>query len=368
MAKQYYRINLEGLSYSEGFREGTREELAVLLHLISLRGEVESVELLATALGISKSRVSAAISLWRESGVLVKLKKGDTPPAQEGNTAASEPASAPKITMEFEDNPLSGDLDDEGALRVAEQLRDPETREVVDEVIRLMNRPVLSTYETQHITALRSQLALSPEYILLLAAHLAERGRLTPQKLSREAIYLTNKGVDTVEDLEAYITNSETMTPAQHELRRIIGFRGRNLSKTEREYLRRWSEDYRYSTTIVEEAFCLATESGAVRILPYMEKLLKKWHDAGCLTLEECRRVQEEELAEREAKRKEKETEKEKEKEAKTRKGRKDTAKTPKYTEFDSEDALMKALARSYGDSGANGTESDTPPADGDEN
>jgi DnaD/phage-associated family protein len=153
------------------------------------------------------------------------------------------------------------------------------------------------------------------------------------------------------------------MTPAQHELRRIIGFRGRNVSRTEKEYLRRWSEDYCYSTTIVEEAFCLATESGAVRILPYMDKLLKKWHDAGCVTLEDCRRKQAEDLAEKEAKAKERETEKEN----KTRRGRKDTAKTPKYTEFDSEDALMKALARSYGDSDT-GTQVDTPPTDGDEN
>ena len=121
----------------------------------------------------------------------------------------------------------------------------------------------------------------------------------------------------------------------------MLGLWGRPLSKTEKAHFTRWTEEFGYSTAIIGEAFELAAESGTGRIASYMNKILTGWHEAGCKTVEECRAKSAEYYADREGKKKL----------AERKSGKVDTGKAakPKYAEFDPEEAMARALARSYG-------------------
>ena len=187
-----YDVNLSCITLTEAFDEATESELRVLIALIERDGYIGAEEI-GHLTGLSRARVCAALTLWKEAAIV----------------RPAESTAVGQVECEFEEDPLLGELDEEESHEVAKSIRTGELADVIAECARLMNRPNLHTQEVKHITALWSQLALSGEYILTLAAHMAEGGRLTAQRLSREADKLTKRGLDTAEALEAYIKSAE---------------------------------------------------------------------------------------------------------------------------------------------------------------
>ncbi|MBR5817587.1 MAG: DnaD domain protein, partial [Clostridia bacterium] len=101
-----------------------------------------------------------------------------------------------------------------------------------------------------------------------------------------------------------------------------------------------WYYDYLFGEDIIGEAYDLTVMNKGKLSLPYMDKLLSRWHECDCKTVEDCKRVSEKEKPEK------------KDEGVKKSAGRipKPPKSTPRYGNFDVEDAYKKALMRSYGD------------------
>ena len=67
---KYYRINLGGLSDRECFRDASKEELRVLLTLISQRGEISDADTLAALSHTSRARAISSLVFWQDSGII----------------------------------------------------------------------------------------------------------------------------------------------------------------------------------------------------------------------------------------------------------------------------------------------------------
>ena len=312
-----------GVSKTEAFAEASREELRVLLALIERGGTVSGAEELAALAKTSKARASAALVFWEEAGVI-----------REGNS------SEPTITEEFEQRLESGKIREVDSSEAARSIRDAGLCDMIAECAALMNRAALNTTEIKELTALYEQYALTEEFIVMLAAYLAEHGRLTVTKLVNKAIKLTEQEVDNPKALEAYIIERESDSEAERELRKLFGIYGRAPSKTEKECFKKWSKDFGYYTDVVGEAYDIAVSNVSRGHVAYADKILTSWYDAGCRTLAECRakhaKDEEEKKAERTAK---------KEKKAASKKT------NERFGDFDAEKAFLKALERSYGSS-----------------
>lgn len=297
------------------FLEASRDELRVLIALLAK--EDLSADEVAAICGISRARASSAMIFWKELGVL-------------------NGTSSPSITEEFEERLRRGEITEETSKKVASDIRDLELKNVIDECARLMNKAVLSSAEIKKIAALRTQYALSDEYVLTLAAYLSEKNKLTTPRLVDEALKLTGKEIDTVEALEAHIKICESENGIIRELKHVLSIGNRNLSPKEKELLTKWSKDYGYFTEIVTFAYNICVENTNKVSLSYIDKVLTRWYEAGCRTVTECRAKSEEIKYDFSTKR------------AKT-----STRKTPtekqRYGDFDVKDAFKRALERSYG-------------------
>lgn len=301
------------------FREASKEELRTLLALIECQGCVESESSLAHAAQTSVARCKSSLAFWQESGVISKT-------------------DAPTITEEFEDRLLRGEIDETPAVVVAESIRDENLASLIDECAALIGCACLPNADIKNITALHTQYSLSAEYILTLAAYIASKEDLTVRKLCNKAIRLSDKGIDGVEALEEYIKNSESSSGAEWEFRRVLGIYGRNLSKSEKEYFAKWANEYGYSEQIISEAYDIAvmnTKSGRGD-LRYMDSILTDWHTNGCKTVSDC-------LARAEASKLKRECENTAKPKPRSK------PETPRYGDFDINDAFKKALERSYG-------------------
>ena len=318
-----YRVDGLSVIGKDSFREASKEELRALLALIELGGEAEDEAYLASAAEISTPRCKAAIAFWEESGVIIP---------DDGT---------PRITDEFADRLVRGEIDEVPATKVADSIRDDQLASMIEECAMLMGQACLPNVDVKNITALYTQYSLSPEYIVTLAAHLAGKGDLTVRKLCNEAIKLSGKGTDTAEALDQYIRDMEESCGAEWEFRRVLGIYGRNLSVSEKKYFKKWSEELGYSVGVVSEAYDIAvlnTKSGRGD-LRYMDSVLTAWHEAGCKTINECRDFAEAERMKREAQKVERGG----------KKYDKTKAETPRYGNFDVNKAFSDAVARSFG-------------------
>ena len=236
---------------------------------------------------------------------------------------------------EFEERLVAGELDEEPAIKVAETIRDDSLAMMIEECQALMGTPCLSNQEVANLTNLHRQYQLSAEYIVVLAAFLQSKGEFTIRKLCNKAISLEKKGINTTDDLEKYIISLDSND--EWEFRRLLGIYDRTLSQGERELFKKWSEEYGYGATIVSEAYDIAVMNTKKGSLKYMDKVLTNWFDAGCKTVSECRAHSESERAKSKAQQGEK-------KYAKSR------PETPRYGNFDVNEAFFNAVERSFGE------------------
>ena len=324
MTRSTFRVNLEGITELDCFKEASKDELKILVAILAANGEDISPEELSEGLGISLARVKACITLFKEGGVL------------------DECTDELLAEVEYEFEPTKKDTKNKAdtSLEVAKSIRENDLYELNREM-ELIFEKTLETREIERITSLYIKKGLSPEYIRTLSAFLKDKRQvLTVEKIVREANKLIADGTDTLEDLEIYIKAKNDEVAGEMEMRRLFGIYGRSLTKTEREHFKRWLHEYSYSASIIGEAYDICVAAINELSLSYINSILTEWHAAGCKTLEECRA--------RVNIRKATNDKNVNNTSHKTKKNA--TAETPKYADFNSEDALLRALERSYGD------------------
>ncbi len=323
MAAYTYKASIDALTSSSVFKEASADELRVLLTVISLGEDYPDAERISHISGVSLSRTKAAITLFEAEGI---LQKCDTSPTA-------------RVIYEFESKENEDDGFIPGAKATAAEIRDRELSEMFRELEKLLEKS-LSYTENGRIALLVTELSLTPHYILTLAAHLcAVRKTVTVASLCREARSLQDKGIVTLEELEAYTERNAREIGSIIELRRMFGIYGRALTPNENETLLSWLYQLEYSFPVIGEAYDICVAATGKYSYKYIDKVLKKWHEAGVKTLNDCRTY----------------TDTHKEDfivgdKRSIKKSKPAEADVPKYAEFNSEDALLKALARSYGD------------------
>ena len=322
MTEPTFRVNLEGITELECFKEASKDELKILVAILSMKEAC--AEELSEKLGISLPRVKACITLFKESGVLTDCD------------------ALPLAEVEYEFEPTGKDKKEnkDSAAGVARSIRENDLYEMNEEIERILEK-TLETREIERITSLYTKKGLSPEYILTLAAFLKDRRQmLTVEYIVREANKLVSSGIDTLEDLEIHIKEKMDEIAGEMEMRRLFGIYGRTLTKTEREHFSRWMHEYGYSAIIIGEAYDITVAAINKMSLSYINSILTEWHTSGCKTVEECRakvNIR-------------KSTNPKKVNNTSQKTSKNTTAETPKYADFNSEDALMRALERSYSD------------------
>ncbi len=317
-----YKVTPLAVSDTEAFSEASREELRALLVIIECNGRLESVEELARLAGISKARASSSLVLWEEAGVISELSETD----------------APTVTEEFEARLEAGEIEELESGSAARSIRSNNLADMINEFAALLGRATLNTPEIKKLTALSEQYSLSPEYILTLAAYMAQHGKLTVSKLTDKAIKLTERDICDTAALDVYLTELAGESEIEYRFRGIFGIYGRALSKTEKEAFKRWSREYGYFTDVVGEAYDIAVTKASRGYVGYADRILTHWYESGCRTLAECRARYEAEEAEKRAAR-----------EAASTKAAAPKSEKKRYGDFDAEEAFKKALERSYG-------------------
>lgn len=244
---------------------GTASGDAALLYLYLKSGNAP--ENAARDLQLTESRLSCAgatlrqLGLWQEDKV--RILPGERPAYSETDVMAA---------MES----------------------DRDFRYLYGEVQRLLGK-TLNTEEMKVILGFVRYLGMSPDVVCVLICYCKDRarqkGRLRLPSLhaiEKEAYAWAEQGIDTMEEASAFIQAQNLRNSRMGELMRHLQIRGRSLTPGEEKYANAWLAagmdmeliDMAYERT------CLNT--GGMN-WAYMNKILKRWKDAGWQTAEQVK-------------------------------------------------------------------------------
>lgn len=168
-------------------------------------------------------------------------------------------------------------------------------RVLLEEAAQILGRK-LSTTEMQKLFGIYDDLGLPAEVILMMMNHCkdecAERygpGRVpTMRQVEKEAYLWARLEIFTLEQAEDYVARCQKKKDSVRSIQRALGIRDRELSVTEKNYLESWLE-----LGFSEDAVLIAydrtvTQTGGLK-WPYMNQILRNWHQKGLYTPEAIR-------------------------------------------------------------------------------
>lgn len=249
-------------------KAGNGDQALLYLHLLRLGGGF-APDAARRALGWTGDRVRAAFD------GLVALGLADAGAEQPAAAAPPEPDSPPEYTAGDIARELEGGSSFPG---------------LVGEVERRLGK-VLSTADLKMLYTLYDYLALPAEVVLLLVNWCIEEnqrkygeGRMPRMvQIRREGFIWRRLGVDTPEAADAHLRQQARLRGREKELLPLLDIAGRPPVEQERKYLDSWVQ--------------MGFDNGAIRLAyektvfkkqslnwPYMNSILKSWHQKGLHT------------------------------------------------------------------------------------
>lgn len=253
-------------------------------------GYVPSPEEISRAMDIPAARAEFVIEYWLSRGELIN--DGGCLTVAEGNISAATPQTTASYTQRLQHmrstKPAYSQQEIEGVAAANKQISG-----MFYQAETILHK-VLTQSETEMLFSFNDWLGLPVEVILMLLSYAAKKGKTTKRYLETVAIDWSEKGIDTFEAAEAYISELEAADEAEHKVRSILGIYDRGLTTTERKYIRIWVNEMRIPTELISLAYDKTVANTGKLSWSYMDKLLQSWVANGYATEADVKAAEEE--------------------------------------------------------------------------
>lgn len=255
-------------SVTDNIAGATKTDLALILLLAKDPSVCDAVDTkineLAEALGTDRDDIRSSIAFWRGAGVL-------SADGEANRGTAKKPAPIRSIP------PLSAsDIE-----RISKN--SPERMSLLDACAQTLGR-ILNSSEGACLLALCDYLGVEDEYILLVSAYCARKGKKNVKYIEKTAISIYDNGIETVASLEEYLFKLEARDELESRLRRLIGAGDRSFTSKEHERLERWQNEYGFDFDMIKLAYEKTVDATGKASLAYMDKILASWNEKGFKT------------------------------------------------------------------------------------
>lgn len=153
---------------------------------------------------------------------------------------------------------------------------------------------ILTSSDMEMLYSFHDWLGLPVEVISMLLSYAERKGKTTKRYLETVAIDWADKGIDTFEAAEEYITQLEAADTAENAVRSILGIYDRALSTTEKKYINIWIKELNIPIELISFAYDKMIDAIGKIKLNYMDKMLQAWAEKGLKTVDEVKKSDEE--------------------------------------------------------------------------
>ncbi len=267
---------------TERARKATKNDLCLLFVLASdgrLRADYAAeADRAAAEAGVSRADLDRALSFWQGAGVI------DVEEADGAAVQAAEPEEpAPKPEKKLE---RASELPHYTIEQLTTLLETrAEAKSLVDAAQQTFGK-MFTTMEVNVVLGMLDYLALDAEYILILLAWCAAKGKKNLRYAEKMAYELSKDGIGDAETLDKYLRRRDELDSAFGQLRKLFGIGERTLTAKEKAAFGRWIDEYHYGVEIVTRAYEMTVDAIGKASIPYADSILARWHSEGIDTPE----------------------------------------------------------------------------------
>lgn len=276
----------------EVMERATAEDLRVLLWLCAARELRGDAARLCERVGCTEAQAQASIAFWRGAGVLTAEEQPLTAVEAKIETESqAEPAERSGETGEAQTNMPTAPRRTESLPRyTTEELSDllerrRETAVLIDECQRVLGR-VFNVREIGVLVGLLDYLSLDVEYLILLCAHCAKLGKTSMHYVEKVAQDMVDGGACTVDALQETLRREDAARETEGQIRALFGAQDRKLTQSERKYIRRWTDEWKFDLSMIELAYEATVDAIGEASMRYTDGVLKRWQTEGLSTPE----------------------------------------------------------------------------------
>ncbi|HZK39634.1 MAG TPA: DnaD domain protein [Clostridia bacterium] len=287
-------------------------QLKALLWLLRHASDTVTIEELSAAIGQKPADTVDALQYWLENGIIAaddtptevdvkdntKSTKSDAKQASEGKDAVAQttPAKEQKKKDKDKDKPKAKSLP---ALPVTkpnyEQIlarakESPEIKFLFSEAQVKLGRTI--GYEAQcALLMMHDQYGLPVEVILMILEYAVSVNKIAYSYIASIGRDWGEKEIDTIDKADEQITALRTVNTLWKKFSAMAGLTNPRPTAAQVPYIRSWGKDMGYDAEMIFLAYEQMANHCQRLSLPYMDKVLKTWHNAGIKTPEDVEKA-----------------------------------------------------------------------------
>lgn len=262
-------------------------QLKVLLFLLKNSDKSYTYKEIGDALTLHESDVKDCVEFWVEREVLTKAEDGLAPgKASEKSTAEDKQAfDVKKKTVVT--RPVKPDV-----ITTAQIINaDDNLKALLAEVEVSLSKP-LSSGGTSVIVMLYDTCGLPAEVIVMLVNYCVSIGKTDMRTIERLGVKWADDGVDTIEAADNKIAAAKRSSENWSRIKYVFGLNNAGSPTAKQlDYADVWIGEWHFSDEMLRFAYEANVDNTGKMSFPYINKVLKRWHDAGAVTLDDVKKL-----------------------------------------------------------------------------
>ena len=263
-------------------------QLKVLLYLLRHSDKNLSSEDVAAALSLDVEDTKDAMIFWQERGLLISSDESAKPVVHlqaTSDVVISESNEDPAEKTEIQpkkvaDIPLSRPSHEQIAARVQEC---KEFSGLFAEAQATLGKTI--GYDGQSVLIMmHDSYGLPFEVILMALEYAVSQQKTGYSSIAKIGKYWSEQGIDTLEAAMEYIDEHNVVNETWNKLRSLTDITNRTPTSKQRGYLVAWVKEYGYSADIIYYAYEESVDRTGKMSMPYMDKIIRSWHEKGVKT------------------------------------------------------------------------------------
>ncbi len=269
----------------ENIRLASVVQLKVILYMLRHSNDgMAETEVIAQALSLETDDVRDAMIFWSERGVLVK--DGQAPAAlhvtekknEKAEVKKEEPVKREKKVAEI---PISRPSFEQVAARIKES---DEVTVLLQEAQAVLGKTI--GYDGQSVLImLMDSYGLPTEVILMALEYAVSLKKTSYSHIARIGKRWSELEIDTLEAAMQYIEEHNVVDETWNKLREVTEISNHHPTEKQRKYMVAWVKEYGYDVDIIYCAYEECIDNTGKMSMPYMDKIIRSWHDKGVKTL-----------------------------------------------------------------------------------
>lgn len=286
----------EGLKFSDGVK------LKVLLYVLRNADKNITDSDISAATGVNVTDIPEALDYWVTMGILTKANGEYMPVSAESNEQALDNNSVEEIKTKPSTEEIVRDVDETKKRFVvtkpqkpdfvftAQRLADDEELKILVNEAQAALGKVISNSDVSTLLMLKDTCGLPLDVILMLIQYSISIKKANMRSIENIGIKWSDDGVFSVEAAEEKIRQANLSSKNYAIVKNAFGLQNPGSPTAKQlEYCNQWITDWKFSPDMLREAYERCVDSKGVMRFSYIDGILKRWHNAGIMSLNDLK-------------------------------------------------------------------------------